>query len=115
MGFPEVRIQLDRSKCGRPRGAFLLRKPPGLEEPRCQRKAGMRRGVVGLKPDGSLKVPDRLPCVSFIVFELMVASEQERLAGLRVDAAGARQSTGFLGGEVRLNLLGDGPRDLGLE
>ena len=45
----------------------------------------------------------------------MVASEQERLAGVGVDAAGAGQATGFLGREVRLNLLGDRPRDFGLE
>ena len=67
-----------------------------------------------MKPDGLLEVLDRLPQVGFIVFEMMVASEQERLAGVRADATRAGEPTGFLGCEVRLNLLGDGSRDLGL-
>jgi hypothetical protein len=80
-----------------------------------QRQTGICGRVVGLEPDGPLEVVDRLPQLGFTALEVVVPSEQERLVGVPSDAAGACQTTGFFGSEVRLNLLGDGSRNFGFD
>src|SRR4029453_14530745 len=106
MGFAEVRLERDRLCRGGAHRPVDVRHPLEPETPQCLREPCPRRRVVRLKLNGSIEVRDRLPLLLYEDLVSMVASEQERLVGVRVDLSGAGEAAGFVRGEVRLNLLG---------